>query len=317
MPSGGGGGAPASTNTVQQTVPDWLKGPIMANIDTATAQSQAPYTAYQGQRIAPLNASQNQAAALTQNGIGAYSPELQAGMANTAAASQPFNQATFDQYNDPYKAQVTDEIARLGNRNFTENVMPAVNSQFTGNGMFGSSRNAEILGNKARDAQADITGKQAEYLSSGFQKSLDNMNTGLGRQLTAGAQEGQMATTGQAMNNADVAALQSIGGQQQTNQQQLFDTGYNTFLEQQQYPEAQSAFLSSIIHGSTPANVINASKQSIADPASQATSLAGTITNALSANKGAGLAKGGLVKAKRAKSKKANMPIGLGSMSYA
>lgn len=319
MPSGGGGGgAPATTNTVQQTVPDWLKGPILDNINSAQAQASAPYVAYQGQRIAPLNANQNQAANLTQNGIGAYNPTLNAGIAATGAASQPFNQNVFNQYMDPYKQQVTDEIARLGNQNFNENIMPGVNDQFTGNGMFGSSRNAEVLGRAARDTQAGITGQQAQYLSSGFQNSVNNMNTGLGRTLNAGQQLGQMATTGQAMNNADVAALQSVGGQQQTNQQQLLDTAYNTFLEQQQYPEAQQAYLSSIIHGSTPTGVVNQTTQSLANPVAQATGLAGTITNALSATKGSGIgmAKGGKVKAGRAKSK-GKAPMGLGRMKPA
>lgn len=326
MPSGGGGGSPATTNTVQTTVPDWLQGPIMSNINTATAQAAAPYVAYQGQRIAPLDAAQNQAANLTQSGIGAYNPTLQQGIADTNASAQPFSQDTFNQYMDPYKSQVTDEIARLGNQNFNQNIMPGINSQFTGNGMFGSSQNAKELGLAGAQAQADITGQQAQYLSQGFQNSVNNMNTGLARQQAAGAQLGQEATTGQAMNNTDVSALQSVGGQQQTNQQQLLDTAYNTFLQQQQYPEAQSAFLSSIIHGNTPTGVVNQTTQNIANPTAQAVGLAGTLTNALSSNKGTGMAKGGMVKAARAKSKgkmpmglgrmKPSMSMGLGSMAY-
>lgn len=321
MPSGGGGSAPATTtNTVQTTVPDWLQGPIMQNINTATAQAAAPYVDYQGQRIAPLNATQNQAANLTQSGIGQYNPTLQQGITATNAAALPFSQDTFNQYNDPYKSQVTDEIARLGNQNFNNVLMPGINSQFTGNGMFGSSRNAKELGLAAENTQKDITGQQAQYLSSGFQNSMNNMNTGLARQASAGAQLGNLAGAGQAMNAQDVAALQATGGQQQQSQQQLLDTAYNTFLQQQQYPEAQQAYLSAIIHGSTPSGVVSATTQNIANPTAQAVGLAGTLTQALnSGGSKTGYSKGGKVKAMRAKStgkKKAGMPMGLGSMAY-
>lgn len=310
MPSGGGGGSPSSTNTVQQTVPDWLKGPILENIATAQAQSTAPYVAYEGPRIASLNNYQNQAADLTTQGIGGYKPNLDAATTATNAGATPFSQDVLNQYLDPYRSNVTDEIARLGTRNFNENIMPGVNSQFTGNGMFGSSRNAEILGRAARDTQADITGKQAEYLSKGFTDAASNMNTALGRQMQGGAQLANIAQTGQGLNTNDVSALQAIGSQNQLNQQQLLDTAYNEFITQQDYPKAQTAFLSSIIHGSTP-NVNNTTTQNIANPVAQATGLGGTIASALSGNNKA-FNKGGYVKAKRAKAKA--KPIGLGGM---
>ena len=74
----------------------------------------------------------------------------------------------YAQYMSPYTSQVTDNIARLGNQNWSNNIMPGINSSMIGSGQFGSTRNADVLGKSAQAVQADITGQQSTALQAGY-----------------------------------------------------------------------------------------------------------------------------------------------------
>lgn len=311
MPSGGSS-APASSTVVNQTtIPPFLEKAYQGVIDRSTAASQEPYQAYSAQRVADFSPTQQQAQNMTTAGIGSYQPGFNTGVATTAAAATPFDQSTFNQFMDPYQSQVTDEIARLGNRNFTENLLPSVNSQFTGNGMFGASKNAEVLGNAARDTQADITGKQAEYLSQGFQNQMGNYANAENRSLQAGQDQVANAATGQQLQANDINALNTVGAQQTDKQQQLLDTAYNEFLAQRDYPEQQISFASNIAHGIPVTGLTTNTQQNYAqagNPLASGLGIGGSLYSLLNPTP---KKKGGAVKKKR---KSATPTLGLGGM---
>lgn len=251
---------------------------------------------------------------MVQQGIGQFMPAYNAGVAATQAGSTPFSASAIQPYMDPYKQQVTDEIARLGNQNFTQNIMPGINDQFTGNGVFGSSRNAVALGRAADQAQQGITGQQAQYLSQGYQNSVNQFQTDQQRQLAAGAQLTNQAGQGQSIYGNDVNALSGVGQQQQQLQQQGLDTGYNDFLTQQQYPEAQAQWYNNIVRGIPQAGLVTAQTQNYGgtgNPISQALGLGGTLYGAVNGAPQISLKakRGGHVKAKMAK-KPASVGLG-------
>lgn len=322
MAGGGGNSAPASTTqVVQQSVPPFLEDAYKQGIARADSVSQGAYVPYSGQRVANFSAPTQEAFDLTQQGIGQFMPTYNAGVAATQAASTPFDANTFSQFMNPYTKNVTDEIARLGNKNFSENLLPQVNSQFTGNGMFGSSRNAVALGRAAENTQQDIIGQQAAALSQGFQNSMGNYQAAQNRQLQAGQQLTNQAGQGQSMVGTDINALRGIGQAQENQQQTLLDTGYNQFLEQRDYPQQQVAFYNNIVRGINPTGLVTEQRQGLAAPASgnpiqQAIGLAGTIYNGQQAQKKSG----GHVKAKKMAVKRSTAKpksIGLGGMAYA
>lgn len=320
--SGGGGQSTPSSTVTTQNLPPFLEAAYQKAIDRADAASREQLPTYQGQRIANFSAPTLQSQNLAQSSIGQYNPTYQAGVDATTAASKPFDAATFAQFNDPYKTQVTDEMARLGNRNFNDNIMPSVNSQFTGNGMFGSSRNAKVLGDAARDTQMDITGKQAEYLSSGFGKSMADYQAAMGRQMAGGAQLGNQAKQGQEMTTADVAALNKTGAEMENKTQQGLDIGYNTFLEQRDQPRNDITFYSNIARGIPTQGLTTTSTQNIAgsgNPIANAIGTAGSLYQAGQLGSKT-YAKGGIVKAKKAKGKipagAMKMNKGIGSLMY-
>jgi hypothetical protein len=68
------------------------------------------------------------------------------------------------QFMNPYVQNVVNEQARLSNQNLFENVIPQVNSTFTGAGQFGSSRNADFMNRAIRDQQYNLQGQQGQTL---------------------------------------------------------------------------------------------------------------------------------------------------------
>lgn len=315
MSGGGSSPAPATTTVQQQSVPPFLEDAYLQGINRADAASQQAYTPYTGQRIADFTPQQQQAQQMVQQGIGQYNPTYNAGVAATQASTTPFSASSLDAYMNPYTSNVTDEIARLGNQNFTNNVLPQVNSQFTGGGMFGSSRNAVALGRAAEATQQDITGQQSQALQQGYQNSMNAYQTDQARNLQAGQQLTNQAAQGQQMYGNDVNALNASGAQQQQLQQQGLDTGYNQFLEQQQYPEAQAQWYNNIVRGIPQTGLVTQQTQNYGgngNQISQALGLAGTLYGATNGSPQvtAKLSKGGHVKMKKSKN------VGIGGTVY-
>lgn len=321
MGSGGGGQSQPSSTTTVQNLPAFLETAYQKAIDRAEAASKETLPVYQGQRVANFSPATQRALDMSSTSIGQYNPVLNAGINATAAAATPFDAATFAKFNDPYKSQVVDEMARLGNKNFTDNLMPTINSQFTGNGMFNSSRNAVELGRAATDTQRNITGQQADYLSKGFAQSMNDYQNAMQRQLAGGAQLGNQASQGQAMSKEDIARLTTAGAAQEAKTQQGLDIGYNEFLEQRDRPRNDILFYSNIAHGTPVQGLTTTQTQNLAaagNPLTNAISAAGSayqLGQLGNSNGSRTYAKGGKVKAKKQAAKKTQSQ-GIGSLMY-
>lgn len=214
--------------------------------------------------VAGFNPTQTQSFQQTQDMQGAWQPGMSAaqGLTNqiAPAATSLVNSAqdavsgpaqTWDagaaaKYMSPYTSAVTDNIARLGARNFNQNIMPGVNSAMIGSGQFGSTRNADVLGQAAVQASNDITGQQSSALQAGYgqaqsafaadanrtqqQGSLQASTAlqGAGATTsalnTAAGQTGALTQAAQSMGNTDNASLLASGNQQQALQQKGYDT---------------------------------------------------------------------------------------------
>lgn len=313
--SGGGGGGQSTNSTQVQSIPPWLEASYQEAVDRARAVSQEEPQVYQGQRIANFSDPTQQAFDTAQAGIGKFDPVYNAGVGNTAAAARQFNADDFAQFMNPYTAQVTDEIARLGNENFEDVLMPRVNSEFTGGGMFGSSRNAIELAREAGKTQKGITGQQTAALQKGFQDSMGNYQTAQGRQLQAGQGLVGQAGEGQKMAGADINLLRSVGQAQEDKTQLGLDTAYNQFLEQSMAPKANAQWFSDIVHGTSPAGMVTQQTQSFAPQPNSIGQAVGAVGSLAAAGQKA-FAKGGHVKAKKQAARKPKHRVGLGGVVY-
>jgi hypothetical protein len=171
-----------------------------------------------GQANDLVNQAQTAVAGAPQSGPGSYAqytPYTTAGIGELAAP-QSFP-ANYSQYMSPHTMGVVNEIGRLGNQNFSENIMPQVNASMIGSGQFGSTRNADVLARAGRDAQQNILGQQANALETGYS--------------TAGTLFNQDANRLQQQQQARAGLLQT-GATQAGN---LFNQDANRAQQQQQY----------------------------------------------------------------------------------
>lgn len=118
-------------------------------------------------------------------------------------------------YMNPYTSNVTDQIAKLGARNLSENLLPAVSDQFVRAGQFGGTRMGEFGSRALRDTQDSVLNQQSQALQAGYGQALNTAQADQSRQAqlagTAGnltqAQQNAMLNTGQAMSNAQLQGL--------------------------------------------------------------------------------------------------------------
>ena len=192
---------------------DYLSG-MAAQSGVGTANAQ-----YAGAQ--PL---QNQAFNLAGSTAGQYQPQL--GQASNLASNVANSNTAqnIGQYMTPYTNQVVDALGALGRRNINDYLIPQANASAVGTGQFGSKRGAEVLGQAINTGLSNLTGAQAQALQTGYGQALSASNADQAQKLAAAQQLGGLAQTGQNMNLADINALATMGGQQQTiaQNQQLF-----------------------------------------------------------------------------------------------
>lgn len=218
---------------------------VNALMGKASAIAGTPYQAYTGPLVAPQNAAEQQAASLTQSGIGNWQPNMTAantsagnaatsanniasagapaiqsgigasgynagsGLVNNAAGVDPLATANpyltvgstmtpdvINSYMSPYMSDVTDQIATLGNRNLTENLLPNISDQFVKAGQFGGSREGTFANRALRDTQEAISNAQGTALQQGYGAAQTAANNDLTRIAGIGSTAGNLAATG-------------------------------------------------------------------------------------------------------------------------
>jgi hypothetical protein len=162
-----------------------------------------------------------------------YTSPLDAGATYLSnAALSPAQRA--QEYMSPYLQSVVNAIGDVGQRNIQQNLAPAATAAAVGSGQFGSQRGAQVLGQTLSNADRDILNQQYQALNSGYNTALQTaqqQNQLLGQ---LGSTAGQQAYQGQAgltnvgqaqttlakeqqgLSLADINALATLGGQQQT-----------------------------------------------------------------------------------------------------
>lgn len=223
-----------TATTTSETYPDWLQEYTKSLMGKSTQVAGEDYQNYTGSRIADFTPDQQAAMDMTRQQTGQWQPGLQ--FAGQTAPQQ------IDQYMNPYTDSVVDRIAQLGQRNLTENLLPQVNSTFTGAGQFGSTRHADFTGRALRDANESILGQQSQALQTGYQNATTNFQNDATRLANT-------ANLAQTLGYQDAGMLSAVGQQQQNLDQTSLDTAYQNFLEQRDYPKTQLQFLNETIRG--------------------------------------------------------------------
>jgi hypothetical protein len=270
-----------ATNDIPQFMSDYTQGLIAK----ANAVAAEPYQQYGGPRVAGFTPDTQNAFSMTRQAADSYMGPLQQalGLTEQAAApgasglsqAQPYLQQagqTFgaqqaQQYMDPYISNVIDRAKLEANRNYNENILPGLTNKFTASGQYGSSAMAREANRAARDLTEGLQSNAASQLSGAYTQAGNLFNTDQARQLAvgqttgqlAGQQQGAMLQAGQqlgALGQAQqqlglsgAAALDTIGQEQQTQNQKNLDVAYQDFLNQTNYPKSTIDWMNSVIRG--------------------------------------------------------------------
>lgn len=323
--------------TTFQGTPEWYggkEGILKKIVENARDLSQSDYQRYRGERIAPFSPLQERSFQLAQQE--AENPDYgrlygQAGTSIRNALGQniseqiaPYLQrgtsnptTNIDQFMNPYNQRVVDQIATLGNRNLTENILPNVQNRFIGAGQYGSTGHQNLTNRAIRDTQEGISQAQGQALQGGYNTALQtavgqqerNLQAGQlagttagrdverqlvgaeGLQNLAGAQQGQALRS--------TANLGQFGAQQQQQGQNAANAAYQEFQNQANFPYFQQARLNEIVRG-LPVNTQQFSagfnpQPPQASPWTQGGGLLAAATGAYN-QRGGGFATGGSVK---------------------
>jgi hypothetical protein len=206
-----------TTQSQNTTAPSWYTD-YLSNLANKSTTAAAGAT-YQGAQ--PL---QTQAFGATAALPGTYQPgiadaaALAKGVGNTNVATRA------GEFMQPYTSQVVDALGILGKRNINEYLAPSATAGAVGSGQFGSKRGAEVLGQSINTGLQNINAAQTQALQSGYTQALQAAQADQTNKLNAAQQMGALATAGQNMSLADINALATMGGQQQTiaNNEQMF-----------------------------------------------------------------------------------------------
>jgi len=241
--------APTVSSTTDSFGPAWYQQFLQSIAAKGSQAAGEGYQAYGAPRVAGLTQDQQTAYSNLRSGIGQYQPMLATAGQYATNAGSAFDEGEFNQYMNPYMDQVTGQIAKLGARNLSENILPAVGDTFIRSGQYGSGRMGEMGDRAIRDQSEAILAEQGRALASGFNTALGGYQTGREQQLQAAQGLGTLATTGQQNLITGNAALEASGQAQQQQQQRNLDLAYGDFTDQRDYDRRQTEYLSNLLRG--------------------------------------------------------------------
>ena len=212
-------------STTTYDIPSYFKEIQEKTLRRADVESQQPFQAYTGQRIAPLTAAEQQAGNI-------YSQQIlpQAGQLSQIGA-QTFTPAMAQQYMNPYENQVISSALSDVERAY-QGQQRALSTQAIGSGAFGGGREGVqrgILGGEYLRQVGDVSGRLRQ---AGFESGAQRFAADRASQL--GSSQAQLASLAGAS-----SGLAQFGGQQRGIQQAGLTEAFRDFVEQQGFEQNQ------------------------------------------------------------------------------
>ena len=302
---------PTTTTTNQNSIPAELM-PYVKNMlnraEPLTQQAYKPYSTNAADYVAPFSPLQKQAqtSAAKLQTPGQFAPASQmagmSGLGSMMAGQNYQNQATdpnaVGAYMSPYIQNVMQQQGREINRNY-DITGAQQQGQATQAGAFGGSREALMAAENDRNRNMALNKMQAEGLQNAYQQANTNQQfgstlglQGMGQGVQAAGQLGQLGTQQLAAETGVMNTQNTIGGQQQAQQQQAINQAVLNYQNAQQYPYMQLGFMSDLLRGTPTGNTTQTQYQAQPGMASQIGGLAATGLGAYAAMK----ADGGVIK---------------------
>ena len=192
--------------------------------------------------VAAMDPLQTQAQSLAQQGIGSYSPFLQAAQTNIANQAGLTGPSAYSSFMSPYQQQVIDtsladfDSSRVANRQ-------AIQDQAVASGNFGGGREGAMLGQYDADTTAGRAGLLAQLNQGAFTQAGQLAQQAFGNQGTLAQNQFGLSNFQRTGLGQDIGALGNLGAlnQQQAqanllaNQQAAKTAAYEPYGRLQQY----------------------------------------------------------------------------------
>lgn len=296
-----GGSGPTSSTSYTSNVPSYLQpyATQLAGQGAAlTNPATNPYQSYignqaaggqgiQGTTVAGLTPMQQQAMQGMQGMSTAPQLNQATGMTQQAAGNvangmPAYTGANVQQYMSPYQQNVTQQLSNQAIQNYA-NSLPQLGSTATNVGGLGGSREALLQAQAQQGLQQNLANIQATGAQNAFQNAQQQFNTQNQMNLAANQQllgaGTNMANIGQTQYGQQMGILSGLlgaGTQQQQLAQNVNNALNQNFQNQINYPYAQQAFLSGILHGTSPGALgQQGTTQTYAQPANALGQIAG------------------------------------------
>ena len=192
--------------------------------------------------VAAMDPLQMQAQTLAQQGIGSYSPFLQAAQTNIANQAGLTGPSAYSSFMSPYQQQVIDtsldafDASRVGNRQ-------AIQDQAVASGNFGGGREGAMLGQYDADTTTGRAALLASLNQQGFTQANQLAQQAFANQQTLAQNQMGLSNFQRTGMGQDIGALGNLGAlnQQQAqanllaNQQAAKTAAYEPYGRLQQY----------------------------------------------------------------------------------
>ena len=192
--------------------------------------------------VAAMDPLQTQAQSLAQQGIGSYSPFLQAAQTNIANQAGLTGPSAYSSFMSPYQQQVIDtsldafDASRVGNRQ-------AIQDQAVVSGNFGGGREGAMLGQYDADTTTGRAALLASLNQQGFTQANQLAQQAFANQQTLAQNQMGLSNFQRTGMGQDIGALGNLGAlnQQQAqanllaNQQAAKTAAYEPYGRLQQY----------------------------------------------------------------------------------
>lgn len=253
------------TITSETKLPDWIEDFAKSGLQQAKTVASELTPPYQGEQVAPINATQQTALDAASANLGSTNPAFQTAMGGAQGVmgyspeqvqAQSFLQGDIGQYMSPY----TSQVEQYAMQQLDDQRLRALNQtadQSRAAGAFGGSRHGVMEGVVNTEAAKQAGMLSAQLRDQAYRQGLAAMESDFGRNMQAqlanqaaglqgaglnlqgAATYGDLARVGQDAYLKSIAGAQGAGNFQQAMAQLGLDTDMQKYYAMRNYPIEQ------------------------------------------------------------------------------
>ncbi len=227
-----------------QTYENWYSNPLTTGVTPTLQNAYTNMATPQTQWISGIQNAQQ---------VAGQSQPYMGQAADLYAGGATYDPNEMQQFLNPYINDAANATMNQVNRNLMENIVPNLNSTFSGTGQFGSTRNADFMNRAIRDTQQGLADTLAKQNVANYQTAQQNAlnwaqqgnasaqglaNLGA-NQLNYASTLGNLAGAGANLTQQNLTNALTAGTSEQQLQQATLDKAYQDWLTQQQFPTQQ------------------------------------------------------------------------------